>query len=82
MATATVTRNAQVTIPKKIREALGIKEGDKVTMRVEGNRVVVEKVAPDVWTDCTDFLPENFEKILVRLRTDSRTRFKRLGLTP
>lgn len=77
-----VTRNAQITIPKKIREALGIVEGDRVTLRVEGNRVVVEKVAEDVWSDCTDFLPENFEKVLEKLRKDSRERFKRLGLTP
>jgi len=59
-----VTRNAQITIPKKIREALGIKEGDKVIMRVEGEKIIVEKVREDVWLDPTDFLPRDFEKIL------------------
>jgi len=82
LAVVVVTRNAQITIPKKIREALGIAEGDRVTLRIEGNRVVVEKVTEDVWSDCTDFLPENFEKVLEKLRKDSRERFKRLGLTP
>lgn len=82
MAIVTVTRNAQVTIPKKIREVLGIREGDRVTMRVEGERVVLEKVTEDVWLDCTDFLPEEFEKVLEKLRKDSRERFKRLELTP
>ena len=76
-----VTRNAQITIPKKIRGALGIAEGDRVTLRIEGNRIVVEKVNEDVWSDCTDFLPENFEKVLEKLRKDSKERFKRLGLT-
>jgi AbrB family looped-hinge helix DNA binding protein len=82
MAIVTVTRNAQVTIPKKIREALGIKEGDRITMRVEDGKVVLEKVTEDVWSNCTDFLPENFEKVLEKLRKDSRERLKRLGLTP
>jgi AbrB family looped-hinge helix DNA binding protein len=82
LAVVVVTRNAQITIPKKIREALGITEGDRVTVRIERNRVIVEKVTEDVWSDCTDFLPENFEKVLEDLRKDSRERFKRLGLTP
>ena len=82
MGIVTVTRNAQVTIPKDVREALGITVGDKVTVRVEGSRVVLEKVAEDVWLDCTGFLPEDFEKVLEKLRRDSRERFKRLGLTP
>ena len=80
MATVTVTRNAQVTIPKEIRDALEIREGDRVTMRVEGREVVIEKVAEEVWSDCTDFLVDDFEKVLVKLRADSRTRFKNLGL--
>ncbi len=82
MAIVRVTRNAQVTIPKEVREALGITEGDRVTVRVEGNRVVLERIAEDVWSDCTGFLPEDFEKVLEKLRRDSRERFKRLGLTP
>lgn len=82
MAIVTVTRNAQITIPKKVRETLGITEGDRVTLRVEGNKVIIEKIVEDVWSDCTDFLPEDFEKVLDRLRKDSRRRFKRLGLTP
>jgi AbrB family looped-hinge helix DNA binding protein len=32
MASATVTRHSQVTIPKEIREAVGIVEGDRVKM--------------------------------------------------
>jgi antitoxin PrlF len=78
----TVTRNAQITIPKEIRKALGIDEGDRVRIRMEGGRIVVEKVEDEVWSDCTDFLPEDFEKVLANLRTDSRNRFKRLGLIP
>ena len=77
-----VTRHSQATIPKDIREAVGIAEGDKVKMRVEGKRIVIEKANGDAWKDCTDFLPEDFEKLLASLRCDSTDRFKRLGLVP
>jgi AbrB family looped-hinge helix DNA binding protein len=83
MDSVTVTRHSQVTIPKEIREAAGIVEGDKVRMKVvEGKKIVVEKVNHEAWKDCTDFLPEDFEKQLAVLRSDSRKRFKRLGLVP
>lgn len=83
MASATVTRHSQVTIPKEIRDEVGIMEGDKVNMKVvEGNKIVIEKVNGEAWKDCTDFLPEDFEKILTFLRSDSTSRFKRLGLVP
>ncbi len=79
----TITRHSQVTIPKKIREAAGMAEGDKVKMKVvEGNKIIIEKANQDAWKDCTDFLPEDFEKILSAMRTDSTARFKRLGLVP
>ena len=83
MASVTVTRHSQVTIPKEIREAVGIKEGDKVKMKiVEGNKIVIEKANEDAWKDCAEFLPVDFEKLLASLQTDSKSRFKRLGLVP
>ena len=39
-----VTTKGQVTIPKEIREALGLKEGDRVVFMIEGERVVIRKV--------------------------------------
>jgi AbrB family looped-hinge helix DNA binding protein len=83
MASVTVTRHSQVTIPKEIREAVGIAEGDKVKMKVvEGNKIVIEKANEEAWKDCSDFLPVDFEKLLTSLRNDSTNRFKRLGLVP
>ena len=38
-----VTRRGQVTIPKNIREALGIREGDLVEVSLENGRVVLSK---------------------------------------
>jgi antitoxin PrlF len=42
---AKVSSKGQVTVPKAVREALGIKEGDAVVFRVEGNRAVLAKTA-------------------------------------
>ncbi len=42
---ARVTSKGQVTVPKVVREALGIEAGDEVVFRVEGSRAVVAKTA-------------------------------------
>ncbi|MCG3109155.1 hypothetical protein L3N51_01445 [Metallosphaera sp. J1] len=38
-----VTRNYQITIPQEIRTKLDINVGDKLILRIEGDRIVVEK---------------------------------------
>jgi len=45
-AAAKVTTKGQVTVPKVVRDALGIKDGDEVLFRVEGNRAVMART-PD-----------------------------------
>lgn len=40
-----VTTKGQVTIPRSVREQLGIVPGSKVEFRVEGDRVYLEKVS-------------------------------------
>jgi len=45
-AAARVTSKGQVTVPKAVREALGIEEGDEVVFRVEGQRAVLART-PD-----------------------------------
>ena len=45
-AAAKVTSKGQVTVPKAVRDALGIEEGDEVVFRVEGNRAVLART-PD-----------------------------------
>jgi antitoxin PrlF len=42
--TARVTSKGQVTVPKAVRTALGIREGDDIVFRVEGQRVVVARL--------------------------------------
>lgn len=40
---ATMTSKGQVTVPKAVREALGLKAGDAVLFRVEGDRAVLAR---------------------------------------
>jgi AbrB family looped-hinge helix DNA binding protein len=41
-----VTSKGQITLPKAVRDALGISEGDEVVFRVEGNRAILART-PD-----------------------------------
>ena len=47
-----------------------------------GKKIVIKKTSEDVWKDCADFLPEDFEKLVLSLHADSRNRFHCLGLIP
>lgn len=40
---ATVTSKGQITLPKPVREALGVREGDRVVFRVLSGRAVVAR---------------------------------------
>ncbi len=41
---ARVSRRYQVVIPKEIRKALGIKEGDRVVFEIEGDEIRIRKL--------------------------------------
>ena len=40
MPTATVTSKGQITIPKEVRETLGLEAGHRVSFRIRENKVV------------------------------------------
>ena len=42
-----VTRKGQVTIPKKIREAIGIKPGSEVNFQIHKGECVLKKIIKD-----------------------------------
>lgn len=44
--TARMSSKGQLTVPKTVRDALGLDEGDAVIFRVEGNRAVLART-PD-----------------------------------
>ena len=43
---AKMSSKGQITVPKSVRDALGLGEGDNVVFRVEGNRAVLART-PD-----------------------------------
>jgi antitoxin PrlF len=40
---AKLTSKGQITVPKAVRDALGVKEGDEIVFRVEGQRAVLAR---------------------------------------
>jgi len=40
---ARLSSKGQLTVPKAVREALGLNEGDELVFRVEGNRAVMAR---------------------------------------
>ena len=45
MEVAKITARGQTTIPKRIREKAGLLEGDVVAFEIEGDHLIVRKVA-------------------------------------
>ncbi len=39
-----ISKKGQVVIPKEIREKFGIKPGDALIFKIQGNKVIIEKI--------------------------------------
>ncbi len=44
MSLVTISSKGQLVIPKKVRESLRIKTGQRVILKVEGERIVIEPI--------------------------------------
>jgi len=42
-STAKITSKGQITIPKGVRDTLGLREGDSLLFRIDGGRAVIAK---------------------------------------
>ena len=51
---AKMSSKGQITVPKAVRDALGIGEGDNVVFRVEGNRAVLARTLDDAAGEALD----------------------------
>jgi len=61
MSTTTLSPNGQLTIPDHLREALRLRPGDKVTLTLEGEKLVVQRNE----TSRATLVEENGRKVLV-----------------
>lgn len=82
MNETTVTRGSQITLTKKIREEVGIREGDRVMLSVVDGRIIVDKRDISVFDNFKSFLPSNFEEMLKKTKSDHGKRLQRLGIVP
>jgi len=72
MSQSTVTRKGQVTIPKHIRDRLGVREGEKVLFVLRGDEVVLKVIHGNI-LDLKGSIkprahPEDFEAIRESVR--------------
>ena len=77
-AAAKITSKGQVTVPKAVRQALGIRAGDEVVFRVDGNRAVMARTADFLELAGTFSVPAAkrnvaWDEILRRTRADRAT---------
>ena len=82
---STITAKGQTTVPKAVRQVLGVKEGDEIAFRVEGQRVTVVSVGAThedpVVGKFLSFLAKNVEQrpeVLKSLSTDFAARMSSL----
>jgi antitoxin PrlF len=85
MPKATLTSKGQVTIPKEVRERLGLEQGDQLMFRFdEGGRLTVEPVSPSILGDLPGLLrhragprPVPVEEMDEAVRKAAGRRFRR-----
>jgi predicted DNA-binding antitoxin AbrB/MazE fold protein len=62
-------------------ERVDFGEGEKVVISIETEKKEIREIKIPL-REYNDFLPRDFTFTLEKLRTDSRERFKRLGIIP
>lgn len=65
-----ISSRGQVTLPKEIRDRLGLTEGDCLTVRVEGDAIILRKVLKGSWREWDSRLKGS--NLLVDLTDDRR----------
>jgi AbrB family looped-hinge helix DNA binding protein len=74
-ARAKITSKGQVTIPKSVRDALGLSEGDELLFRVEDSRAMIAKTPSFLDLAGSVAVPPNkrgtpWDEVLRRTRAD------------
>ena len=63
MKALTISSKGQIAIPKEIREVLDIKEGDKLTCKLEKGKIVLEPIVSIPRSQAYFWTPEVQEKV-------------------
>ena len=79
MGEVIVTRGGQITLTKDVREKLDIREGDTIVVNTMGDIIIAGKRDTEVF-EKHDFLPENFQKTLKKIKSSPEERLKRFGI--
>lgn len=74
MIQVTVGRRYTIVIPRIIRERLGIREGQRLAMWVEGNRIVLEPLAADPFKVLAEVVDEPYSEELEEQRVEALLR--------
>ena len=75
MLKARVSSRGQLALPKEVRDQLGLGEGTSVTVRVEGDEVILRKVVAGNWREWEGrFRGSNLLGDLARSRREELTR--------
>jgi len=82
MGISKITRNYQITLPKDVRRVAGLKEGDEVTILIEGDKIIITKsdinpimAAAGAWKG----IKETGEEYQKRVRSEWKKREKKLN---
>ncbi|MEK6915878.1 MAG: AbrB/MazE/SpoVT family DNA-binding domain-containing protein [Nanoarchaeota archaeon] len=82
MGISKITRNYQITLPKDVRRVAGLKEGDEVTILIEGDKITITKsdinpimAAAGAWKG----IKETGEEYQKRVRSEWKKREKKLN---
>ena len=63
MNTTTITKKGQITVPKHIREQLGLKDGDKVMVKFVGGKAYIRKITSIFDMQGSVAVPKNVKKL-------------------
>ncbi len=61
MGISKITRNFQITLPRDIRKAIHLSEGDEIILTIEGKNIVIRKADDDPVKTAAGIWKENKE---------------------
>ena len=65
---------------KEAMNTLNIHDGDILLVNVSDDLIMITKKDEKVWDEARDFLPENFNEVLSKIRQNSTDRLKEMGV--